>query len=154
MSELIVRDSVVVDAPVETVWDVLTKSEFSRQYMFGCSMETDWKPGSRLLWKGEPNETVYVEGDIVAIEKPYRLEYTVFSQSLGIADVPENYLTVTYSLRKGENGGTVLEISQGDYSKVGLGQKRYEDTVSGGGWAVILEKVKGIAEKQGIGISH
>jgi uncharacterized protein YndB with AHSA1/START domain len=146
MSELIVRDSIAVAASVETVWRVLTESEFIRQYMFGCRVETDWAPGSRLLWKGEPNDTLYVEGDIVAIEKPYRLEYTVFAQSLGIEDVPENYLTVTYALRAGDGGGSVLEVTQGDYSKVGLGQKRYQDTVAGGGWGVLLEKIKGIAE--------
>ena len=61
-------------------------------------------------------------------------------------DVPENYLTVTYKLEK-ENEHTRLTVTQGDYSKVADGARRYQETYNGGeGWNPILVEIKKIAE--------
>ena len=49
MPELVIRHSIEIEAPVTTVWKVLTDNAFIQQYMFGCIAETDWKPGSPLL---------------------------------------------------------------------------------------------------------
>jgi uncharacterized protein YndB with AHSA1/START domain len=143
MAELVIRKTVEIGAPVATVWKVLTDNEFIPQYMFGCYAETDWRPGSALLWKGKADGKLYVKGHVVAIDAPHRLEYTVIDPNSGIADVPENYLTMVYELRDA-GGVTTFEIVQGDYSKVANGQKRYEDTVAGDDH--LLTAIKKIAE--------
>jgi len=51
--------------------------------MFGCYAETDWKPGSPLLWKGAADGKLYVKGRVVSIEPPHRLVYTVIDPKLG-----------------------------------------------------------------------
>ena len=56
MAELVIRKTVKVEAPLATLWKVLTDNEFIPQYMFGCYAETDWKPGSPLLWKGAADQ--------------------------------------------------------------------------------------------------
>lgn len=45
--------------------------------MFGCIAETDWKSGSPLLWRGAGDGIPHVKGQIVSIEPPDRLVYTV-----------------------------------------------------------------------------
>jgi len=61
-------------------------------------------------------------------------------------DKPENYLTVTYKLSV-ENGQTVLTVTQGDYSKVADGEKRYKESYNNGeGWNPILVEIKKLAE--------
>lgn len=52
MNELIARDRILVQATPARVWDVLTKAEYTRRYMFGCAPDTDWRAGSSLEWKG------------------------------------------------------------------------------------------------------
>jgi uncharacterized protein YndB with AHSA1/START domain len=144
MTELLIRKSIEVQAPIETLWKVLTDSGFIKQYMFGCIAETDWKPGSPLLWKGAADGKLYVKGSVVSIDPPHRLEYTVFDPNSQEADVPSNYLTMTYTLKERNDQASALEITQGDFTKVENGQKRYEDSTSGGD--SILTEIKKLAE--------
>jgi uncharacterized protein YndB with AHSA1/START domain len=131
VTELLIRKNIEVDAPVEVLWKVLTDSKFIRQYMFGCNAETDWKSGSPLLWRGASDGILYVKGHVVSVEPPYRLVYTVFDPNSTIADTPSNYLTVSYDLKRRDDHGSVLEITQGDFASVENGQKRYEHSNDG-----------------------
>jgi uncharacterized protein YndB with AHSA1/START domain len=117
--------------------------------MFGCEPVTDWKPGSPMLWKGvfDGNELIAVKGSIVAIEEGKYLAYTTFDPNSATEDIPENYATVTYTLKE-ENGKTHLHVTQGDFAKVADGEKRFQDAQQEGGWAGILEQIKNLVEKQ------
>ncbi|HEY5462034.1 MAG TPA: SRPBCC domain-containing protein [Hanamia sp.] len=110
-------------------------------------MATRWKPGSELLWKGnyEGKDMVFVKGKIIEIIPEKFLSYTTIDPNSGIADIPANYLTVTYDLKE-ENGQTELTATQGDYSTVGDGEKRFRETLDGGGWNPILIQIKKMLE--------
>jgi uncharacterized protein YndB with AHSA1/START domain len=146
--KLIVKNSISINSSAAKVWDILTNPEQTKKYMFGCETVSNWKVGSALLWKGVFNsqEMVAVKGNIIKIEPGKFLSYTTIDPNSGIEDKPENYLTVTYSLYE-RDGKTDLTVTQGDYSKVGDGQKRYKETVDGGGWNPILIQIKKIAEE-------
>jgi uncharacterized protein YndB with AHSA1/START domain len=146
MTELIIRKSVEVDAPIETLWKILTDSAYIRQYMFGCDAETDWKPGSTLLWRGAADGKVYVKGHVVSVDSPHRLTYTIFDPNSKIKDIPENYLTMTYNLKKRGEKASTLEIVQGDYSKVEDGENRYNHSLDGDD--MVLVGIKKLAEAQ------
>lgn len=146
MTALVIRNTLDVDAPINTLWKVLTDNQFVPQYMFGCIAETDWKPGSPLLWKGAADGKLYVKGKVVSIDAPHRLEYTIIDpNNPEVPDLPENYLTMVYTLAE-RNGGSSLEITQGDFSNVANGQKRYEESLGGGDY--ILQGIKKLAESQ------
>jgi uncharacterized protein YndB with AHSA1/START domain len=145
MAELFIRNMLDVDVPAAQLWKVLTENEYIPQYMFGCIAETDWKGGSPLLWRGAADGKVYVKGNIVSIDAPRRLEYTVIDpNNPALADVPENYLTMIYSLTERGERGCTLEIAQGDFSKVANGEERYRDSLGGGDH--ILQAIKKLAE--------
>jgi uncharacterized protein YndB with AHSA1/START domain len=36
-----------IAAPAEKVWHALTDGDFTRQYFFGCRMQSDWRAGAR-----------------------------------------------------------------------------------------------------------
>ena len=145
MQELIVRESVEIQAPAKAVWRVLVAPELTRQYMFGCEALSDWKPGSPLLWAGtaDGKQIVYVKGVIVACDPPRLLQYTTFDPNGTLADVPANYVAVTCRLTP-VAAGTRLEASQGDFAGVVDAQRRYDDTQAG--WSSVLPKIKALAE--------
>ena len=146
---LIVKNTIAINASASKVWDFLVNPEQTKKYMFGCETVSDWKPGSELLWSAnyEGREIVFVKGKIVEIKPGKFLSYTTIDPNSGIADVSENYLTVTYDLKE-EKGQTILTTTQGDYSTVGDGEKRYKETVDGGGWEPILIEIKRLVEAQ------
>ena len=148
--ELVTRGSVQIKAPAAKVWEALTTPEWTRQYMFGCDIVSGLSIGDPILWKGmlDGNEVVFVKGTIVENKTGSLLRYTTFDPNMGIADVPSNYLTVTYELSH-HDGQTTLKLSQGDFAKVEQGEKRFND--AGEGWNPLLTKIKELVEKSVVG---
>ena len=145
---LFIKNSITINAPVSKVWDALVNPEQTKKYMFGCEALSDWRVGSPLLWKGryEGKEMIFVKGNVVEIKPERFLAYTVIDPNSTIEDIPENYLTITYELTA-ENGKTHFKVTQGDYSKVGDGERRYKDSYNNGeGWNPILVEIKKLVE--------
>lgn len=145
---LFVTNTILISADTQTVWDLLTNPEQTKKYMFGCETVSDWQPGSELLWKGvyEEKEMVFVKGNIVEIDPGKKLVYTTIDPHSAIDDKAENYLTVTYLLME-ENRQTRFTVSQGDYSLVAEGERRYQEAYNNGdGWNPILVEIKKLAE--------
>ncbi|MBK7696531.1 MAG: SRPBCC domain-containing protein [Saprospiraceae bacterium] len=151
--EKIIKNTIQIIATPSKVWDALVNPEKTKKYMFGCETVSDWKVGSSLLWKGEYNgqSIVFVKGNIIAIDPGKFLAYTVIDPNNNeIPDLPENYLTVTYSLTQ-EDHHTTLTVTQGDYSKVAEGEKRYQESYNNGeGWNPILVQIKNLVESDSV----
>ena len=150
MSELIIKNTITINAPAAKVWDALVNPQQTKIYMFGCETISDWKVGSPLLWQmlHEGKDFVAVKGNIVAIEPNKYLAYTVIDPNSSIADVPQNYLTVTYELIT-QNNETILNVTQGDYNIVAEGERRYTEAYNNGeGWNPILILIKNLVEGQ------
>lgn len=145
---LFVKNTINISAPAAKVWDALTNPEQTKKYMFGCETVSDWKVGSPLLWRAhyEGKEMVFVKGNIADIQPGKLLIYTTFDPNSTMEDKPENYLTVTYSLTE-KNGETIFTVTQGDYSTVAEGERRYKEASNGGeGWNPILVEIKKLVE--------
>ncbi|MBK6571289.1 MAG: SRPBCC domain-containing protein [Saprospiraceae bacterium] len=151
--EKIIKNTIQIIATPSKVWDALVNPEKTKKYMFGCETVSDWKVGSSLLWKGEYDgqSIVFVKGNIIAIDPEKFLAYTVIDPNNNeIPDLPENYLTVTYSLTQ-EDHHTTLTVTQGDYSKVAEGEKRYQESYNNGeGWNPILVQIKNLVESDSV----
>jgi uncharacterized protein YndB with AHSA1/START domain len=64
-----------IEAPAARVWRALTDPDEIEQYMFGSRVETDWEPGSQIVWRGTYEGKAYEDkGEVVTIEPERRLE--------------------------------------------------------------------------------
>jgi len=148
MEKLIVQNSILINAPLDKVWDALVSPEQTKKYMFGCETVSDWKIGSPLLWKGtyEGKEMVFVKGIILDIQPNKLLKYTVIDPNSSMPDIPENYLNVTYTLTEKE-GQVNLNVVQDGFEGAADGEKRYTDVENNGeGWNPILVEIKKVVE--------
>lgn len=101
-----------IHAPRSEVWRALTDPDQIQKYMFGSRVETDWKPGSRITWKGTFEGKEYEDkGEVLEVVKDRRLKVSHFSPLSGQEDAPENYHTLVYEL-KGDTGKTRVSLSQ------------------------------------------
>ena len=147
---LFVKNTIVINVPASKVWDALTNPLQTKKYMFECETVSDWKVGSPLLWQAhyEGKDMVFVKGKIVEIKPGKLLTYTTFDPNSTMEDKPENYLSVTYTLTE-KHGETTFTVTQGDYSKVAEGERRYKEAYNNGeGWNPILVEIKKLVETE------
>ncbi len=149
MQPLLIENKIIINASADKVWDALINPEQTKKYMFGCETVSDWKKGSTLIWKMlyEGKDFIPVKGHIIEIEPNKLLSYTVIDpHNPNIPDIPENYLTVTYTLSE-TNNQTLLTVTQGNYNTVADGEKRYKESYNNGeGWNPILVQIKALVE--------
>ncbi len=68
---------VYIAASPEQVWRALTESEFTKQYYYDNTVESDWQPGSPMIYRN-PDGTAAIECTVVEAEPPRRLVHTFF----------------------------------------------------------------------------
>lgn len=140
MANIVATAETDISAPPARVWSALTDPTQIKRYMFGSQVETNWKPGSAIVWKGEYQGRAYEDkGQIVAIEPQRRLVLTHFSPMSGQPDVPENYHTLTYVLEPRDEG-TQVSLSQDNNAS------EEEAAHSRENWAAMLSALKELIE--------
>jgi len=137
----VAKQSVRINAPAAKVWDALVDPAAIKQYMFGTTAASEWKPGSAIVFKGEWQGKTYEDKGVILRAEPRRiLEYTHFSPLSGLPDRPENYHTVTIELSE-EDGATAVSLSQ-DNNPTEQARGHSEKN-----WGVMLAGLKKVVEQ-------
>lgn len=147
MKELFTDQTIVVNAPIERVWKVITDKAYTPQWAPEFTngapfhIESDWQLSSPVLWQDENGKTI-VEGNVTALKQPTLLRFTVFA-----ANAPHPTTTeedgITWNLHS--NGeATILRVRQGNFASVEGGEEHYKQTELI--WSHILPIVKKLAE--------
>lgn len=149
MQALTIELEQTLQAPLQKVWQALTNPDFTQQYMFGCAVQSTWELGTPVLWQGKTADgqaIIYVKGQVEAIQAPNLVQFTMFDPNVGLADLPENYVSLRYELQANDAQQTIFKLSQGDYATVANGPARYEESLQG--WQAVLPLLKELVEKQ------
>ncbi|HVO72721.1 MAG TPA: SRPBCC family protein [Ignavibacteriaceae bacterium] len=142
MTGLSLEKSVVINAPVEKVWDALVNPKIIKKYLFGTDAVSDWKEGSPLQFKGVYEGKEYADkGTILKSEPNKFLQYSYFSSFSNMEDKKENYQIVSYKLSKA-NGGTKLTLKQENIHD----QKSKEHSEEN--WSGVLNTLKSAVESE------
>lgn len=141
LGNVIAKAEIDIDAPAEKVWKALTDADVIERYFFGSRVETDWRPGSEIKWKGEWQGRAYEDkGRVLEVEPNRLLKLTHFSPLSGVPDRPENYHTLVFTL-----------AGRGDSTHVSLTQDNNKDETeaehSTQNWRAMLGGLKKIVEE-------
>jgi uncharacterized protein YndB with AHSA1/START domain len=110
--DIIAQASVFIRATAEDVWTALTTRESLKKYMFGATVESGWKEGDSISWKGEWKGKRYEDKGIVLQAMPGQLlQYSHFSPLTGEEDIPQNYHIVTITITS-DNEGVWVALTQ------------------------------------------
>lgn len=139
----VAEKSIVINASADAVWQALIDPEMVRQYMYGTNVETDWRVGNPITWKGEWQGSTYEDkGSVLEVKPRQLLRVTHWSPMAGTEDTPDNYHTVTYELA-GEEGTTTLTVKQDNNASQEEADKMAENN-----WGPVLEGLKAAVERR------
>ncbi|MES1217654.1 MAG: SRPBCC domain-containing protein [Bacteroidota bacterium] len=106
--------TIIVTAPIQKVWDTLTKPEFVKKWQYGSELITDWKIGNDIRFRTEWEDKVFEQWGKVLEFRPYQIiKYSLFAPRPNLEDKPENYFVMSYVLNE-EDGHIRVEIIQED----------------------------------------
>lgn len=112
MDNLIAKTQIIINAPVEKVWNALVDPALIAKYMFGAKLISSWKEGSDIRWVGTwQGKSFEDKGKILQIQPPHLLQCSHFSPLAGKEDKPENYHKLTFELLT-QNGSTLIKLTQ------------------------------------------
>ena len=138
----IARAETTINESADKVWMALTDPETIEKYMFGTNVVADWKEGGKIVWKGEWEGKAYEDkGKILSFEPKKKLQYSHFSPSTGLDDVPENYHIVTIELAE-QGKQTTVTLTQDNNAD----QKTKDHSEKN--WKMMLASLKKLLEEK------
>jgi uncharacterized protein YndB with AHSA1/START domain len=140
MTGYVAKAETEISASPAQVWEALTDPEQIEKFMFGSRVETDWQPGSPIVWKGEWEGKAYEDkGKIVEVVPDERLVVTHYSPLSGQPDTPENYHRLTYELAK---RGTTTHVSLSQDNNASEEEAEHSRAM----WEMLLGNLKEVVE--------
>ncbi|MGA9190872.1 MAG: SRPBCC domain-containing protein [Anaerolineales bacterium] len=137
---VVAQAEVVIHASPARVWQALTEPDLIEKYLFGAHVETDWQPGSPIVYRGEWQGQAYEDkGVVLEVQPEKRLASTYWSPLSGVPDEPAYYKTVTYELAP-EGEGTRVSVTQDNNASP------EEAESSSQNWRTVLEGMKAVLE--------
>ncbi|MGH1493627.1 MAG: SRPBCC domain-containing protein [Acidimicrobiales bacterium] len=68
--------SLFIDAPIERVWDEITKTGSVQRALYNTTMIGDLSPGSRIRFTSADHKRVFVVGEVIEVTPPTRFVHT------------------------------------------------------------------------------
>ncbi len=126
---------VEIRAPIAAVWAEITKLKHPQRPMFNTVLETDFQPGSRILYRSQDGKRIFILGEVLELLPPNRFVHTFRFTNLGEAPT-----LVEWQLQEA-GGVTRVTVTHSRF----VDQKRTADSVRTS-WADILASLQAVVE--------
>lgn len=98
-----VYETTIATTP-ERLWAALTSGELTRRYWFDRRIESDWTPGSRVLFYDGDTDVVTDTGVVLECEPPRRLVYRFRNELEGEGAADRPFTRVAFDIEPLEGG--------------------------------------------------
>ena len=139
------RVSTKINAPPSKVWQALTDKKNLKAMWFGADVETNWRIGTPIFWRGDWKGTKFEDKGVIKTFAPdKKLSFTHWSPLSKVPDTPEHYHTVTFDLAPaGKRTEVVLTQENHDDSELRKPESREELKKN---WTMLLDGLKKAVE--------
>lgn len=137
-----------IKATPQTIWDAITRPEWTRRYGYQATAEYDLRPGGSYRARAIPEHQqagmpeILVEGEVIEVEPPVRLV-----QTWQAAWLDEPATRLTYEIAERGDGISSLTVT---HELAGapqtLAQVDGQLEGAGGGWPEVLSDLKTLLE--------
>ena len=129
---------VYIRATPERIWDALTQSEFTQQYYYASTVESDWTAGSEYEYT--INGETAIVGEVLEAVAPSRLAMT-FDARWDDEVAPESPSRITWEIEQAGDGLSKLTVVHDDF-----GGETNTFRQAAGGMPYILSGLKTLLE--------
>lgn len=144
-----IEREVLIDAPVERVWSLVTEAEHVGRWFGDAGAEIDLRPGGEMVMRW--NEHGTSRGRVEAVERPHRFAYrwAPFSHPLGDEPVDGNSTLVEFTLAE-DGDGTLLKVRETGFAQLALSEQEQTKAHEGNtrGWRMELDDLVAYARQQ------
>lgn len=126
---------VEIKAPISAVWAEITKLKHAQKPMFNTVLESDLKPGSRMIYRSQDGKRVFIIGEVREFVPPRRFVHT-----FRFTNLPETPTLVEWNLEE-QGGVTRVTVTHSKF----VDQQKTADSVRTS-WVDILNNVKAVLE--------
>lgn len=100
-------ETITIKAPPYRVWDTLTNTDLMKQWMGDQEMQieviTDWTVGNPIVIRGFHHVKFENKGTVLHYDPNKMLQYDYLSSISRLADQPEHYTNIEFTLTPEEN---------------------------------------------------
>jgi uncharacterized protein YndB with AHSA1/START domain len=125
-----------ISAPIERVWQEITRRGSLSKALFNTVLHCQLKPGSPLSYRSKSGRHAFIVGQVVEVTPPTRFVHT-----FRFTSVPDAPTLVTWELTP-MGSGTRITLTHSRFE----GQTKTYKMVSGG-WVKILSLLKDVLER-------
>jgi uncharacterized protein YndB with AHSA1/START domain len=151
---------VYIKATPESIWDAITRPEWTEKYGYGAPAEYDLRPGGAFrvapskamvasaAENGFDMPDVIVDGEVVESDPPRRLVQT-WRMLMDPTAAAEGFTRLTYEIEPTQEGVAKLTVTHdlvGAPATAALVSGTRESEGAGGGWNWILSDMKTLLE--------
>jgi uncharacterized protein YndB with AHSA1/START domain len=139
-TDRIERD-VLIAAPLERVWELITTAEHLGRWFGDAGAEIDLRPGGALSLSWREHGTV--RGRVEAVEPPRRVAYRwVATGASGAEPTPANSTLIEFTLAA-ETGGTRVVVVESGFDGLGVDPQERAAALASHteGWAAELDEL-------------
>lgn len=141
MTTFSIQKQISIDVPPSVLFDALTNSDKIVQYYPLKEVRSTWEVGSEIILKGSNGDRDFTDYGTIEILLPNeKVQYRYWSDNHGTVRVPENYLTICYTLHEAYRK-TILEVEHKNFKS----EKMYLALLDF--WEFLLSKVKNYVEQ-------
>ena len=140
-----IEREVVIDAPVEVVWAIVTEPEHIGRWLSDIA-EVDLRPGGDLVFRWDRLGTA--SGTVERVERPHRFSFRwVTPEPDRDQDAGEGYVTLVEFLLRAEGKGTLLRVLESGFATVRGTEEENAELAArhGRGWGAFLDQLAGYA---------
>lgn len=143
METFTIKKEVIIDSPIEDVFSSLTNSGEIIKYFPLKSVESEWKEGKVVLYKGEVNDSPFTDyGVIEKLSPPSIYRYKYWSDNHGTERTEDNHLVIEYVLSLSSEG-TSVHVTQSN-----IKSKELYEMMEGQVWDYLLGSFKQYMENR------
>ena len=143
-----IEREIVINAPVQRVWELVTEPEHVGRWFGDAGAEVDLRPGGAMVLRW--TDSGATRGRIVAVEPRTRFSYrwAPFKEPGGEEPVEGNSTLVEFTLQP-EGDGTRLRVVESGFATLATSEAQRAENHKGNsaGWRQELDELREYAEK-------